>query len=267
MAHPRLHALLSKVEIEDYPALFAQIVHELINHSVFLIGEESYRFREVEFYIKDDRHPDPFTHVQGDQKSPGRFYFHKRGKTFQEGSIKGLDITCGNSTRYGGILIRGIQNVNTGEYIDGPGNVVQKILTVFQKTKVRDFAEARPSSVYEGKISIRPHADAAESQILWTPRVGLSLKKHMQDRIHYIVKEYRALALPIQTKKGLNWIHAALLLNHHPPLVGSRSSTVGGIARLLSQGAAVSSTGELALSKESRLNDVMKLYGFFKRPQ
>lgn len=197
------------------------------------------------------------------RKIPDVFTFIKEEKLFRRVRSKVFDITCGHADRYGGILICGIQNLSTSEYIDGPGNIVQKILAVFRKTKVRDFADPVPFSIYEGRISVRPLDFEVESEILWTPRVGLSLKKQMQDRIHYIVKEYRALALPIQTKKGLKWINASLLLSNRLPLECSRVGSVKRINELLEQGKLQSSYQELALTNLATENDLLGVYGFF----
>lgn len=46
-----------------------------------------------------------------------------------------MDLTFGNITSYGGILIRAIKNVETGEYIIGPCNVVNHILKQLKQLK------------------------------------------------------------------------------------------------------------------------------------
>ncbi|KXS19038.1 hypothetical protein M427DRAFT_181607 [Gonapodya prolifera JEL478] len=55
-----------------------------------------FRLAELEFYLhREPDHPDPFSHRHPDQRSRGRWYFHKLGGSYRGGTWKGLDITFG----------------------------------------------------------------------------------------------------------------------------------------------------------------------------
>lgn len=90
-------------------------------------GSNTYKIREIEIYYYDEDHEDPFVHCDPDQKSFGKWYFHKRGGTYKGGTFKGLDFTIGSDNVYGGALIRSIEN---DELIEGPCNCVDEILRV-----------------------------------------------------------------------------------------------------------------------------------------
>ena len=100
------------------------------------------KIKEIEFYFKDDNHPDPFVHGSEEQKTPGNWYFHKKGNSYKEGSFKGLDITFGpkNNNSYGGILIRTLKE-DSNKTLEGPCVCVNYIIDFFGFHKVKDFAE------------------------------------------------------------------------------------------------------------------------------
>jgi len=103
----------------------------LLNETVLRINNEKCRICEVEYYLKNDTHFDPFVHGDSDQGIPLRWYFHKMGKNYKSGTYKGLDLTFGYQDKkissYGGILIRSIKPENK-DLIEGPCKVVNYIL-------------------------------------------------------------------------------------------------------------------------------------------
>merc|ERR1712193_214291 len=95
--------------------------HDLVTKTVWMINDRPHVLLEVEAYLNSKKHPDPFTHSSPSQKHGGCWYFHSKGKSFNGGTYKGLDICIGFSEEekaaedsssggvaYGGFLIRSI---------------------------------------------------------------------------------------------------------------------------------------------------------------
>ncbi len=99
---------------------FLRIASELMNFHVLIAGNQTYRFTTLEFYYFDkENHPDIYSHQHALQKTTGKWYFHGSG----------LDITFGNEDVHGGILIRGIKNLQKNTFINGPINCVQELFS------------------------------------------------------------------------------------------------------------------------------------------
>jgi hypothetical protein len=122
----KLH-VIDVVEIEENLNIVAS---KLMNEYQFVIGNNNYKFTEIEFYFhsKIHKHEDTYCHKHDNQLNFNKWYFHGSG----------LDLAFGNEERdnkekavYFGILIRGIKNISKGKYISGPLNVVQEL---FDKT-------------------------------------------------------------------------------------------------------------------------------------
>src|SRR5687768_6144859 len=77
----------------------------IMNGCVITIGGEWHRILELEFYLHNAEHPDPYVHRNPQQLTVGQWYFHRTGNSYKGGTYKGLDITFGADS-YGGILIR-----------------------------------------------------------------------------------------------------------------------------------------------------------------
>src|SRR4030043_2151617 len=105
-----------------------------------VVGDEKFYLAELEFYLNCEHHPDIFAHSNEDQMTTNEWYFHRMGKKYRGGNYKGLDITF-SKEGYGGILIRAIKNVNTGEYIDGPCKVVDKILDITKNSSIQNLVD------------------------------------------------------------------------------------------------------------------------------
>lgn len=107
----------------NYEAVFEKCATKLIKNYGLKYGDVIYNFVELEFYFYDnEKHPDPYVHMNELQQKFKKFYYHGSG----------IDITFGNGTNYGGILIRGIK-INNNEYINGPLNSINRI---FQNQKI-----------------------------------------------------------------------------------------------------------------------------------
>src|SRR5262249_54865808 len=136
----------------------------------------------------------------------GRWYFHRSGDTYRGGSFKGLDLTFGDSTSFGGILFRGLAS-DSDVLIDGPSLCVDHLL---KQTRADDVAEL--DRRVAGRLAWQPgnplrvvavEADP-EMQIFHSARVGLSLKKAAEqpDMPRFVLRPYRFLTEPRRISKG-----------------------------------------------------------------
>lgn len=90
---------------------FIQEAQDFLFTHLLQIGDSYFLLTEIEFYIKpklatkDAVHNDNYTHGHDQQLTSGHLYLHGSG----------IDITCGNANYYGGILIRGITQIDINE--------------------------------------------------------------------------------------------------------------------------------------------------------
>ena len=188
----------------------------ILNKVVMYINNEECRICEVEFYLLNKDHPDPFVHGDSDQKTPLKWYFHKMNGTYKGGTYKGLDLTFGYADdTYGGMLIRSIKPKNKN-LIEGPCKIVDYILKQNNAAHIENFvgnngllnATTHPTL----NVKYMPNHFPQETVFLG-PRVGLTLKKKGGDRFGYVMKDYRYLVHPKDIKKYKNTIIANLLKN------------------------------------------------------
>jgi hypothetical protein len=214
MTH-KFKELISQENVTQYERWFGAIANELLNKTYLKIKNDVYEIIEAEFYVNEPNHPDLFSHSTEDQKQNGMFCFHKHGPSFKEGSYTGLDIAIGNEQRYGGILIRGIRELNSKKIIDGPSNVVSEILKQFGEGKVRDLAKKLDFSIDGNDIKLVA-TNSRDKELFRSPRVGLTLKRAAKEKVEFLLKEYRYIKYPELTKKGRYWIIASALINGKP---------------------------------------------------
>jgi len=160
---------------------FASISEILLNECYLLVNKNKYRLVEIEFYLKCNSHDDPYTHCDPDQLLMHTFYFHKFGNgTYKAGTFKGMDLTFGNKKEnaYFGILIRSIQNINTGVIIQGPCNTVNKILEEYHCDSILNFTNGKNLNIFDNdkKFILVPTSKLEKRQISHGPRIGLSAK-------------------------------------------------------------------------------------------
>jgi hypothetical protein len=185
------------------------------------VGDKKYRICEVEYYFKETGntgdmegtgHSDPYVHCDSEQLQKETFYFHRiNGKGFKEGTYKGMDITFGDNG-YGGLLVRSIQSQDDDNIIEGPCLVVQEIIRRWAQegiTKVVDFykeySKKNPDlSIFKPDSGLYVELGEAvdDSKISLSPRVGLKLKRPgLEEKIKYVMKNYRATTVPNKLKK------------------------------------------------------------------
>ncbi|CAF2129148.1 unnamed protein product [Rotaria magnacalcarata] len=190
----------------DYQTVFQTIADKLINsYELVLNAKHIFRLSEIEFYFyHQTRHPDTFAHRHPEQQRHSNWYFHRQGTSstasYKAGTYKGVDITFGspNDSSYGGILIRSIENKQTGQIYEGSCLVVDAILNLCDCKAIKELVEAKLNQnlrVFNEKSTmyLRPiqTATAATQQIIASPRVGLTLKVPSVDRERFLFRAYR----------------------------------------------------------------------------
>lgn len=166
--------LQSRIEKERHLDLFSKIADMMMNRLCLIVNNNFFRITECEFYFNDsneDSHKDPYTHCREEQKEFGKWYFNDMG----------IDLTFGNGKDiYAGILIRGIKNLKTGAFTNGPSRVLREIFRnfgmAFESSQSIFFTEAQARQ----KEKYEPVA---------TNRIGLT--KKMEDQKGYINRPYR----------------------------------------------------------------------------
>lgn len=123
---------------------FSSIANRLMNDLSLIVGKNSYRITECEFYYSDIDHPDPYIYGVSQQMTTGQLYLNRTG---------GLDITFGNDAypAFGGILIRGIRNLNTNQYINKVTEIAAEVFVALGNIVIERnciyLAELEPESV------------------------------------------------------------------------------------------------------------------------
>jgi hypothetical protein len=165
--------------------------------------------REIEFYYYSDDYPDQYVHCSQDQLGKHKWYFHKFGNgTIKNGTCKGLDICIGNeSDIYCGILIRSIES-DTGEFITGSCNCVNRILQEYSFIKSQYLID----HMYDLNIFNTNNPiyllqyESEQNDVHSSPRVGLSLKYP-----NYLFKNFRFMTFPSKIPKYRNVFITKLL--------------------------------------------------------
>ena len=107
---------------------------------------------------------------------------------------RGLDITFGSS--FGGILIRSIENKQTGKTFEGSCLVVDALLNLCQCQTIQELVQIKMKSnrnIFDPKqmIFLRPIETANVEELIASPRVGLTLKVPSIDRERFLFRPYR----------------------------------------------------------------------------
>jgi 3-methyladenine DNA glycosylase Mpg len=198
---------------EDFEIWFSKIAQELLNKYYLVASGKTYRLLEIEFYCCTDKHPDYFTHRDKLQTECGRWYFHRLGTEYKSGSFKGLDLTFGDESMYGGILIRSIES-SDGTLICGPSLCVDNILQKTNSTDIKQLDEAIADRFIwdaDNPLKLELAAKTRLNKIYSSARIGLTLKKNKSLQLcSYIVRPYRYLSEPRTVTKGKIYLALAL---------------------------------------------------------
>lgn len=161
---------------------FYPIADFLLNNCTLNVNKKKFRIVEIEFYLKSPKHNDEYTHCNPEQLLFCFYYFHKFATgTFKCGTFKGLDLTFGQEKEniYFGVLIRSIMDMENNQVIEGPCNVVNKILSYYDCKKVIEFISPDTNlSIFKNdkKLHIKQENTLNNEEIFSGPRIGLSNK-------------------------------------------------------------------------------------------
>ena len=198
----------------QFQGWFDRIAKQLLCQTTLYVNNQPHRLVEIEFYYySKEHHPDIFAHRDPIQLELGRWYFHRTEGTYRSGSFKGVDISFGDGTAHGGVLIRGIEKPD-GELVDGPSLCVDHLLDCTGADDVAALDRAiNQRCAWESGNPLRLEETAIEDhEIHPSARVGLSLKrfKRAPNPPRFIIKPYRYLTEPNRTKKGRAYLILAL---------------------------------------------------------
>lgn len=109
----RLLSASGKSDAESYFDYFKRIAEILMNNCAISKGKNRYEIVEIEFYFFTPDHQDVIVYPR--TQRAGQWFFHPSG----------VDLTFeSNEKQFGGILIRGVRNIDTGKLTLGPLNCV-----------------------------------------------------------------------------------------------------------------------------------------------
>ncbi len=122
---------LNFLEIEqETEEEFKNIAEILFNKYAIETKDHSYRIVELEFYWNSSTHKDKSTYERKYvDPQQGEWFFH----------YSGVDIALRNENGYGGILIRGLQDINSGDFFKGPQVCTMKLFSGI-KAFSKDFS-------------------------------------------------------------------------------------------------------------------------------
>jgi len=151
----------------------------MLRNCLIEVDDLKYRITEIEFYYyREDGHKDPFVHKHINQKEMGVWYFHNVGQ----------DITFGDKTNYGGILIRGIlpKGSDPCKGIDGPVRSYDRLFNPMLELDKKHF--------FGITISKEPLISQS-AKVYKFPRAGM-YPKGKKNPGEYIFLPYRYMLYP-----------------------------------------------------------------------
>jgi hypothetical protein len=172
-----INQVMNAGRFQDHLSLekhFDYVAGLLLNRIILHVGENQYRFTEIEFYFfKSGIHEDPFIHKDKMQLETGQWYFHGSG----------LDITFGDGINHGGILIRGMSQLKCQEqkFINGPLRVINEIFKAFGNIAFE-----------EKTFYLEETNELSPEEIIKSSRIGLGNKEQSEFRDKF----YRYLTFP-----------------------------------------------------------------------
>lgn len=179
-----LLSALNEVYTTDIQSKFHEIAEKLMYNYIIKKGEARYAIVEIEFYYYSPYHPDIITYPRN--LSAGRWFFHQSGVdlTFDSKSTildnKGF-VTNSGEAIFGGILVRGLYNIDIPAYTFGPQkcvNILWQDLGAFSELDGYPTIERVPEGVIlrriqEYKRCINIEQDKEIDKVKeWAKRVG-----------------------------------------------------------------------------------------------
>ena len=164
-----------------------------------------------------------------------------------------------NETSYGGILIRSLENKQTGQVYEGSCLVVDAILNLCTSTGIKELVEMKMHSnahVFHVNpyLYLRSTSVVANDVLVGSPRVGLTLKVPSVDRERFLFRSYRFTPTNYYPSKMKMSLVLALAAQRY-----FQSSTTGDTFASFSDDLAVETKTRLATVK-SNLADLQRGY-------
>jgi hypothetical protein len=238
-----LSALLPKEGADEraWAKAIETIAELVLRRCTWMIADKPHRFTEVEFYVTNSAHDDPFTHGDPMQREFVRWYHHRTGREFRGGTYKGLDLTFGDERTFAGMLIRGVASLDSPAMLwDGPSVCVDHLLSSVGHASVASFVAAYDREADEKRSSPSyVRVDAARDQpVFRSARVGLSLERGATaSRVKFIGAPYRFLTEPARIKKGRVQLVCAMhaLGERAESIASSTGSTLNRVQKYIEQ--------------------------------
>jgi 3-methyladenine DNA glycosylase Mpg len=193
----------------EYPPAFLRMAELLLHGTTLRVAGVPHRLTEIEFYVNGPGHRDPFIHGDPMQKKGGFWYFHRTGGRYRSGTYKGLDIAIGHEDRFGGILIRGVEQLEPlPRLLDGPCVCVDHLLALNGAPSIEQLVSRFDGKIDapaggESPLSLEVAAAPRKQPIFACPRVGLTLKRSASEEGQkFLARPYRFLSEPKAIKKG-----------------------------------------------------------------
>ncbi|TPX55872.1 hypothetical protein SpCBS45565_g08484 [Spizellomyces sp. 'palustris'] len=229
-----------------YLTHFRRIATILLHHTTLLARTTAFQILEIEFYLYDTHHTDPFTHAHPAQRGLSTWYFHQQGASYRGGSWKGVDLVFGVGF-HGGILIRALRNIQTGQVVNGPCKSVEAIMVACMGkiASVKELIGVLEGNLHAEMGLLKCLVDRDESSkhdqmefVIETPRIGLSLKpthKNLDKRFRYISKPYRFVhPTHLKTKQtATNIVGLYRMLLSNTDLLRNNESVLQGLVRIM----------------------------------
>lgn len=211
---------------ESIKESFNKVAETIFNDIQLEVNGNYYRFLDIEFYyFAKGVFEDVYAHQHQEQLKMGNWYFHGSG----------IDITIGDGTNYGGILIRAIAKIS-GEAlkdenfiekeIHGPLNVKTEI-----GSKLHDVFNETPNifQLHDVSSDRMPALMKMPKHIIKTNRIGLSdtkdistQKEYYNGKFRFVIFPYLKLKDKTQISKDMQAQYPELSVEEINKLLGSK---------------------------------------------
>ena len=214
---------LHSLSIEDVEGHLQSAGEEVLRRIQLNVFGHPCRILEVEFYFFGGQHRDPFAHCHEVQREFGHWYLHRVGTGFRNGSFKGIDLTFGQDTSFGGMLIRSLLDAD-GSVVCGPSLCVDHLIarsTVGHVRQLNELIGRRSALDTRNPIHLAERTatatDLEREKVFRSARVGLSTARIPADAQPqlFLDREYRFLREPKKIKKGRPLLIRALHRSGH----------------------------------------------------
>jgi hypothetical protein len=188
-----------QVSRELFQLEFDRIAKQILSEYLLVTPQHSYQIREIEFYYFSENHQDWYCHKNPRQLTNSKFYFHRflSPEKYLNLKQKGFDLTIGNSdNRYGGILIRAIQNSKSQEVLTGIGLITNRIIEEMDGPDKISTLYVSNVSIFEPNSSLRiQKCETNNLKIFKKQRQGLNLKTEDSDSF-FLTAPYNYFTYP-----------------------------------------------------------------------